>query len=143
MMMIMMMMAMVWYAQGAGRSSAHASTKVKMLTPFSLRSRHGDVSSLSSLMSSGQQRHWDELDAVQGTTTAAVAARRRSGSERYVTPVTATVVQAHRASDAGSTTTHALTTEPSPSSDHVPATVRMRSVSDSVTSIKKSKKLVG
>jgi len=122
--------------QSTGRSSAHTSTKVKMLTPFSLRSRHGagDFSTLLPAANSQQQQQQhqqqDELDAMQ----AAAVPRRRFGSERHLPQVTATaaaVVHAHRGSDGGTSTIsfHAPPTTQQPSattsgaSDHTPTTV--------------------
>ena len=73
--------------QSMGRSSAHTSTKVKMLTPFSLRSRHADATTLSAIV---QQQHQPDE-----------APRRRSGSERSLpgSIPAAAELHGHRGSD--------------------------------------------
>ena len=76
-----------------GRPSAHTSTKVKMLTPFSLRSRHADAAALDAL--AAQQRPPGDHPVP----------RRRSGSERQLpvsAPPPAADTRGHRGSD-GST----------------------------------------
>jgi len=95
-----------------GRSSAHTSTKVKMLTPFSLRSRHGDVTTLSSLIPGSQQQQ-DQ------------APRRRSGSERYLpvsTLAAAAEIHGHRGSDGSPRISLPARTTETSSSDHTAVT---------------------
>jgi len=69
--------------QGMGRSSAHTSTKVKMLTPFSLRSRHAEVTTSSAVTTEHPLEQFP---------------RRRSGSDRHL-PASAVELHAHRRSD--------------------------------------------